>query len=159
MRNSEALPDVSGHTQGVGDNGQRRAHSPAGGEERSVGDIEVVKIVSAVAGVEHARARVVTEAAGAADVAESLAVLCASAPHGTKTAEGSVDEISQKTTALDLSGAEAVADTPAAARGINCVVRVGRILEDAGDDRRPGKPPGNGAGQDWIEPSLRPSTQ
>jgi hypothetical protein len=58
------------HAQGVGGDGERGVGAAAGGEEGGVDHPQVVEVMGAVVAVEHARGRVVAEAAGAADVGE-----------------------------------------------------------------------------------------
>ena len=66
---TELLVDFFGNAKRVCRNGKRWVDARARRKERRIDDVEIDNVVSAIVSVEHTGFRVVTEPAGAADVA------------------------------------------------------------------------------------------
>src|SRR4051812_4136737 len=60
------------HAQGVGDDGERRVHRPAGYEEAAIHDVEIVHVMGATVEVEDRSFRDLAEFAGADLVTQAV---------------------------------------------------------------------------------------
>ena len=133
--NLDSLSDLVGGAQAIGHDGQTRIDPAARREEGRIDDIQVVEVMSAVVAVEHARARIVADTAGAARVTAVELARRFELAHVEDVVDRALEAIDHQLRPMAQFGRIAIGIDDVLVRASFCghvVFEVGEILEDGG---------------------------